>query len=220
MRRSLLIFAPAFCMFLAVGALPCAANPSGELGEETLKAVMAMMDSARAEGLPAKVLLNKALEGSTKGADDRRIRAAVSALLDRLRVARATLGTEASQTELAAAAEAIYAGVDTSDIRKLSDVNAAWGPASSRESTLSAELVVLTDLISREVPVAAATHVIIGLAEARAGYDEILEFRRAVEQDILSGTIPAQSAFKRAKEIAPLLPPLGQEPARRSGNPR
>ncbi len=207
------------CILLAVGALPCLAQQTGGLGEETLKSVMAMMDSARAEGLPAKSLLQKALEGSTKGADDRHILAAVRGLLGRLRLARVTLGPNASQAELSASAEAIYAGVDTSSIRRLRDVHAARGDASKGgEGTMAAELVVLTDLISRDVPVDAASQVVIGLARASVGYNEIFEFRRQVEQDINAGTVPIQSAFRRARQIAPsIAPPGGVQNPRESG---
>jgi hypothetical protein len=216
MRRLPLKLAPSLCILLVLAGVSPPAKAAPELTGETMKIVTAVMDSARVEGLPGDLLLQKALEGSTKGASDQRIREAVRALLNRLRLARAVLGRGASEPELTAAAGAIYAGVDTSNIRKLNELKAGRVVADkSAEQTLAAELVVMTDLISRDVPVDAASYVVIGLAQAHVGYNEILEFRSQVEQDINSGTIPAQSAFRRAKRIVPSLPPLGQAPVRR-----
>ena len=221
MRRLPLKLMPVLCILIVVVGASRPAKPATELTGETMKIVTAMMDSARTEGLPADVLLQKALEGSTKGASDQRIREAVRALLNRLRIVRIVFGSDASEPELTAAAGAVYAGVDTSDIRKLKELQSGREAADkSGGRTLAAELVVLTDLISRDVPIDAASHVVIGLAEANVGYDEIFEFRNAVEQDIRSGTIPVQSAFRRAKRIVPSLPPLGQEPVRRRATTR
>jgi len=216
MCHLLLKLMPSLCILFVVAGVPPSARAAPELAEETMKVVTALMDSARAEGLPAEILLQKALEGSTKGADDQRIREAVRALLGRLRLARIVLGSASSEPELTAAAGAIYAGVDTSDIRKLKELQSGR-VATERfgAQAFAAELVVLTDLISRDVPIDAASHVVIGLAEANVGYDEIFEFRNAVEQDIRSGTIPVQSAFRRAKRIVPSLPPLREEPIQR-----
>ncbi len=68
-----------------------------------------LVDSASHDGLPAEPLIQKALEGESKGADSTSIVRAVEALLERLRVARRSLsgGTE---PELVAAAAALRAG--------------------------------------------------------------------------------------------------------------
>jgi hypothetical protein len=221
MRHLSLKLIPGLCIFLVAAGVSRPAKPAPTLAAETMKVVTALMDSARAEGLPADILLQKALEGATKGANEQRIREAVRALLNRLRLARTVLGRDASEPELSAASGAIYAGVDTSDIGRLGELQSRRVAAgASGERTLTAELVVLTDLISRDVPVDAASHVVIGLAEANVGYDEMLEFRNAVERDIRSGTVPVQSAFRRAKRIVPSLPPLGQESIQRGASPR
>jgi len=209
------------CIFAVLGLSPCRAQPGKPLGDETLEAVSLMMDSARAESLPAETLMQKALEGSTKGASDERIRDAVDALLNRLRLAKKLLGGDATPPELTAAAGAIYAGVDTSGIRRLKEAQAVRKTGDpSNDQTLAAEFVVLADLISRNVPVDTASQVVIGLAEANVGFAEIFEFRRLVEQDIRSGAVPAESAYKRARRLAPSLPPFGREPARQPGDSR
>jgi hypothetical protein len=210
-----------FCIFVVLWLSPCRAQPAKPLGSETVEAVSLLMDSARAEGLPAETLMQKALEGSTKGASDLRIREAVHALLNRLRLAKKALGGDATQPELTAAAGAIYAGVDTNGIRRLKEARAVRKVGDmSHDQTLAAEFVVLTDLISRNVPIETASQVVIGLAEANVGFAEIFEFRRMVEQDIRSGVVPAESAYKRARKLAPSLPPFGQESAHRRGDSR
>ena len=221
MCRSLLTSLLLCCIFVVLWLSPCRAQPAKPLGNETVEAVSAMMDSARAEGLPAETLMQKALEGSTKGASEERIREAVHALLNRLRLAKRVLGGGAAQPELTAAAGALYAGVDTSGIRRLKEVHEVRKTGDvPHDQTLAAELVVLTDLISRNVPIETAAQVVIGLAEANVGFAEIFEYRRMVEQDIRSGVVPAESAHKRARKIAPSLPPFGQEPAHRPGESR
>ncbi len=68
----------------------------------TVRAVDQLTDSARRIGLPTEPLIQKALEGQTKGATGDRIAAAVAALLGDLARARRGLGGGASAEELQA----------------------------------------------------------------------------------------------------------------------
>lgn len=68
----------------------------------TVRAVEQLTDSARRVGLPTEPLIQKALEGQTKGATGDRITAAVAALLGDLARARRGLGASASAEELQA----------------------------------------------------------------------------------------------------------------------
>lgn len=68
----------------------------------TVRAVDQLTDSARRIGLPTEPLIQKALEGQTKGATGDRITAAVAALLGDLARARRGLGSGASAEELQA----------------------------------------------------------------------------------------------------------------------
>ncbi len=68
----------------------------------TVRAVDQLTDSARRIGLPTEPLIQKALEGQTKGATGDRIAAAVAALLGDLARARRGLGAGASAEELQA----------------------------------------------------------------------------------------------------------------------
>ncbi|MGH7527880.1 MAG: hypothetical protein ACREMX_14385, partial [Gemmatimonadales bacterium] len=67
------------------------------LDSSTAASVQRLVDSAQASGLPTEPLVQKALEGSTLGADGKRIRFAVAGLLRQLSRARDALGDGASE---------------------------------------------------------------------------------------------------------------------------
>src|SRR2546428_9607276 len=72
--------------------------------------VAALIDSARAASLPTEPLVQRALEGATKGAPEDVIVAAVRRLAVDLGRAREALGSTASPAELNAGAAALRAG--------------------------------------------------------------------------------------------------------------
>src|SRR3989442_3767824 len=72
------------------------------LDPDTRTRVTVVVDSARRIGLPAEPLIQRALEGATKGAPGPRIVTAVRRLSVDLGTARAALGTGASAPELEA----------------------------------------------------------------------------------------------------------------------
>jgi len=65
-------------------------------------AIMALLDSARAQGLPVEPLMEKVYEGQGKGADGPRIVAAVRSLSLEMASAHRALGTVASVDEIIA----------------------------------------------------------------------------------------------------------------------
>lgn len=94
---------------LIVLAVACSARLEAQdarlrsrLDAVTVRAVEQLTDSARRIGLPTEPLIQKALEGQTKGATGDRITAAVAALLGDLARARRGLGASASAEELQA----------------------------------------------------------------------------------------------------------------------
>jgi len=184
----------------------------GRLDSETRRAVLALVDSARTAGLPTEPLIQKALEGESKGADGARIVGAVHALLGRLHAARAALGRTASDAELVAGAAAIHVGVAPDRLERLR--NASSG------APLALALVALADLVQRGVPPDTAATAIETLALARAGDAEYRTLRLLVEQDIRTGAAPAAAALERARGITggrlPVVPPErppGSEPS-------
>src|SRR2546426_5132273 len=80
------------------------------LDPDTRSAVAAIADSANGIGLPVEPIIQRALEGATKGASGARIVAAVRRLALDLGTARSALGTSASAPELEAAVAAPRAG--------------------------------------------------------------------------------------------------------------
>jgi hypothetical protein len=158
------------------------------LDPETRSLVVTVVDSARAAGLPSEPLVQRALEGTTKGAPGTRIIVAVRRLAVDLGVARAALGTRASTPELEAAVAALRAGATPELLTRLRDV---------RRPPLTMALSVLADLVASGVPVDSAAAVVLALAP-KARDADLVEFRRAVERDISLGAPPGAAAAVRA----------------------
>jgi len=161
----------------------------------TRTAVQAIVDSAAADSLPPEPLIQRALEGTTKGAPGGRIVQAVRVLATRLRESRRTLGKGASAQELVAAAECLQAGADTSVIRNLQET--------ARPGLLVVPLVVLADLISRGAPLPVASRTTLALLRSGVSDEALLQMRMGFERDILSGVDPLRALSQRS---GPLLP--------------
>lgn len=158
------------------------------LDPETRSLVVSVVDSARAAGLPGEPLIQRALEGVTKGAPSPRIVAAVRRLATDLGTARGALGTQATAPELEAGVAALRAGASPQVLTKLRD---------ARRPPLTMALAVLADLVTSGVPVDSASAVVLALAP-RARDADLVEFRRAVERDISLGAPPGAAASVRA----------------------
>lgn len=160
----------------------------------TRAAVQAIVDSARRAKLPTSPLVDKALEGAAKHSDGPHIVAAVRQLSAELARSKRVLGSSASTAELEASATAMHAGVSSHDVALL---RAAAGPR--RRVTLP--LAVMTDLIGRNVPVATASQVVVGLARAGARDADLSIFERNVRLDIERGADPSAAAQTRARGV-------------------
>jgi len=162
------------------------------LEPSTRPLVAALIDSARAFGLPAEPLVQRALEGATKRAPGDRIVAAVRRLAADLRRAREVLGSTASLPELEAGAAALRAGAAPALLTKL---------RRARRQPLTVPLAVLADLVASGVPADSAAAAVLALA-ATARDADLVEFRRAVERDIALGAPPAAAASVRVNAAA------------------
>ena len=158
------------------------------LDPETRPLVLSVVDSARAVGLPSEPLIQRALEGATKGAPGPRIVTAVRRLAADLGTARAALGSGATSPELEAGAAALRAGAGPDVLTHLRD---------ARRPPLTMALAVLADLVASGVPADSASAVVLALAPNARDAD-LVEFRRAVERDISLGAPPGASAAVRA----------------------
>ncbi len=157
------------------------------LDPDTRSAVAAVVDSAHGVGLPVEPIIQRALEGATKGAPGARIVAAVRRLAVDLGTARLALGTSASEPELEAAVAALRAGATPQVLVHIRDV---------RRPPLTIALAVLADLVASGVPPdSAATAVLVLAPKARDA--DLVEFRRAVERDIALGAPPGAATSVR-----------------------
>ncbi len=186
---------PAWAAALAVATLaPRAAAQDPRLARldpGARASVVALLDSARTAGLPAEPLMQRALEGATKGAPAERVVAAVRRLAVDLGSARDALGPKASAPELEAGAAALRAGVPPAILTRLH---------TARRPPLTVPLAVLADLVAGGVPVDSAGAAILTLART-TGDADLVEFRRAVERDIALGAPPAAAAAVRLSSI-------------------
>lgn len=157
------------------------------LDPDTRAAVSAAVDSARGAGLPAEPLIQRALEGATKGAPGARILLAVRRLSSDLGATRAALGDKTSTPELEAGAAALRAGATPAQLAKLRDV---------RRPPLTMAFAVLADLVASGVPADSAAAAVLALAPNARDAD-LVEFRRAVERDIALGAPPAAATSVR-----------------------
>jgi hypothetical protein len=177
------------------------------LDPETRSRVVAVMDSARAAGLPGEPLVQRALEGVTKGAQGPRIVAAVRRLATDLGTARGALGSRATAPELEAGVAALRAGAGPQVLTQLRE---------ARRPPLTMALAVLADLVTSGVPVDSASAIVLAFATTARDAD-LVEFRRAVERDISLGAPPGAAASVRAlntgiRGLSDATAPPGQPP--------
>jgi hypothetical protein len=171
------------------------------LSTEARAVLQQLLDSARAVGIPTAPLADKAAEGVLKGADERRIVAAVQSLARQLGDAEAILGVDATSGPIAssllgAAASALQAGVPRADLKRL----AAAAPAPAAQSRpLVGALVTLVDLIAKHVSPATASASIEDLLRRRATEDHFAALRSDVAQDILGGQTPDGALANRTR---------------------
>jgi hypothetical protein len=151
--------------------------------------VAALVDSARAAGLPTEPLVQRALEGTSKRAAGDRVVAAVRRLARDLGTARSALGPAATGPEMDAGAAALSAGARPADLTALR--------ARRPRQSLVVPLGVLADLVATGVPADTAAAAVLALAATTAD-DDYLAFRRNVERDIALGAPPAAAAAVRS----------------------
>lgn len=161
------------------------------LDPETRGQVVTLVDSARAAGLPIEGLIQRALEGMTKGAPGQRIVAAVRRFAVDLGSVREALGGEAAAAELEAGVAALRAGATPAVLARLRD---------ARRPPRTMALAVLADLVASGVPADSAAAAVLALANTRDA--DLVEFRRAVERDIALGAPPAAAAAVRVNATA------------------
>ena len=194
---------------LALAAAPARAQDARiaeRLDAATRDSVWAEVEGARAGRLPTEPLIQKALEGASRGAPPAQIVRAVRGLRTRLAAARSALGAAATDAELVAGAGALYLGVPPAALARLRREQ----PGGS----VAMPLVALADMIERGVPRDTAVSVVAALAGAGVGDDGYASLRHALVEDIRAGASPGVAAQARADGI------LITRPARVRAAPR
>jgi len=189
------------------------ARLAGRLSAPARAQVETVLDSARRDGLPLEPLVDRALEGATKGADDARIVAAVRRLAAELAAAREAFGPGVADAEIAAGASALRAGARGTDLGRLRTLR----PGQS----VTVAAAVLTDLVALGVPPDTATAAVLSLAEL-ADDATYLAFRRNVERDVALGATPVAALTYRlvAERATAFGDNLAGSPGAGPGRPR
>jgi hypothetical protein len=142
---------------------------AARLDSVTRTQVEAVLSTAEGRGVPAEPLVQKALEGSSKGASGPRIVAAVEAMLADLTRAQQGLGRGATAGELVAGAAALRAGATLDMVSQIRRTDPDGGVA--------VPLAVFADLVAGGMPVSAAWHSVSDLAQKGGDEEEFLELR-------------------------------------------
>ena len=188
-------------VLLALGAAPLAAQQRSapaesrlatRLDAETRQAVVAIVQSAERQRLPVEPLVDKALEGASKGAPSARIVGAVRTLATSLERSRAILGPDASDADVVAGANALRQGVSPELLRRLREQRLRGG--------MTVALGVLTELSARGAPADTVARALVALTEAGASEVQLAEFGRDVGHDIGSGIASPMTAVTTRTE--------------------
>jgi hypothetical protein len=137
------------------------------LDSVTRTQVEAVLTTARSRGLPVEPLVQKALEGSSKGAPGPRIIAAVERLLADLSRAQRSLGRGAKPDDLVAGAAALRAGATLEMVAQIRRT----GP----DGGVAVPLAVFADLVAGGMTVDAAWHSVAELARKGGDEEEFLD---------------------------------------------
>ena len=177
------------------------------LDAPTRKALSALVDSAKAQGIPVEPLMEKVYQGLAMGADGPRIVLAVRSLTVEMGNAHRELGSVATIDEIKAAASAVHAGVPAVELGKMKK-------QSGLRRSLTLPFTVLADIVSRGVPVQTAANAIRSLVGAGKRDRDISEFQRNVQVDIEKGAQPKAAAETRVKGAVTTATP-GPRPEKR-----
>ena len=188
----------------ALALLPSAASAQSDsrlataLDRETVTAVERVVDDARSRGLPTEPLVVKALEGAVKGAPGPRIVTAVRGLVDRLATAQGALAPGATPAELVAGADALAEQVPPNVLKQLREAQP--------DRSVAVALGVLTQLVSKKVPVDQASKHVISLLRRDPDQQSLIALSTNVQADIAAGISPDDALDLRSKGIQSTLP--------------
>jgi len=190
----------ALCARIAVAQDP---DPLLKLDPNSRFAIELMIDSARAEGIPTRPLLSRALEGINRKADNKKIVEAVRRQLGLLRTARSVLGGVA-EDELIAAAAVLEAGAKPAQLGVFR--------VRHKDRNDLAAFTYWADLITRGVPSEDASSAITKLWQDGADDATFYSLWKSVQSDILQGLNPGAALQNRIRETPGRAPPSKTPP--------
>jgi hypothetical protein len=162
------------------------ARLAARLAPDVARQVAALVQDARAAGLPADPLIARAFEGASRGADGAGIVSGVRRQAGAQAAARGALGAGSQPDEIVAGASALLAGVPPDSLSRLRLAR----PGGS----LVIPLVVLCDLVARGVPADAASVAVVVATRAGATDNALLRIRERIHTGIENGGAPAGTA--------------------------
>ena len=182
-------------VLLLLAAAPTAARGQeprliGRVPDAARVRIDSLLDAARVRGLPVEPLVDRALEGSAKGAPPAAIVAAVTRLRDELVVVRRAFGETTSAAELTAGTSALRAGATADALARLRKQRPG--------QPLTVAAAVMADLVAAGVPADTAVGAVLALAHDADDADYIA-FRRNVQRDIVLGASPAAALAVRIR---------------------
>lgn len=159
----------------------------------TARTVQALVDSARGLALPAEPVIQKALEGASKGADPQTIVSAVRGFVADLAAARVALGEDVAPDALVLGATALDAGISAGQLQQLR--------SHRRRKSFSGALAGVIYMVSRDVPAYDSLKLIDAMLSADLSAAEFMSLQRLVEQDVRAGATAAEAATVRARAL-------------------
>lgn len=149
-----------------------------------------IFDSAAARGLPTSPLINRALEGSARRMGGPRILKAVRDYAVALADSREALGASSTVSELEGGASAIRSGIDGRTLQMVR--------ASRPSGSIEMPLMVLTDFMTRGIPLVNAREAVTTLARMPRNSDELLlGLQSTVAKNAVRGPGMALDAMNR-----------------------
>jgi hypothetical protein len=192
------------------------ARLQGRVSPAVATAVSALVDSARARGLPGTPLVDKALEGAVKGVPAERIVPAVRTVLNQLDASAGALraaGVAApSDQSIEAGAFAIAAGLTVSDV-------SAIAGAADRDHPTAVALQVAGALAALGVPRPETVGLVRAEIQSGRPLGDLVSLPGQVQAAMAGGALPAAAAQGLERAAAAHQPPRPSGQARGPGNP-
>lgn len=187
------------CLALAFSPRAAAAQEAfpSLTDEPAAVAIRGIIADAAARGLPTAPLVTKVREGIAKRATPDRIRSATALLADRLAAASTAIAPVRSADELAAAADALQAGIPVATLR---DMRTIWP-----SKALTVPLGVLSEMLASGVSRTVATRRVRDLLVKGATPAQFATLGTTVRDDIASGLAPDAAMELRSKGVLSLL---------------